>query len=263
MTFEIGLREGSNLVSLPILPDTSAFQLVTESIASRLILAQDDMGKHFVPMQGVEDLQRWSWDEAYRVVVNGPSMLVVAGAEIVPDASPITLEAEVGNWVPFLRKHATHVEEALASVASSLLRVEDGNGSFYEPGNEASTLDSLHAGQGYRVWVAFRSNRLAMVGLGVVVALILVALFADLIAPYDPLQQDLDRVLEGPSGDHWFGTDELGRDVLSRVLFAARVSLHRKARSFTKISRGWRPTMAPGTTPWAEPGTLKVMRRKA
>lgn len=71
----------------------------------------------------------------------------------------------------------------------------------------------------------FLRQRLAIAAAIFLGLLTLAAIFAPWVAPYDPLQQDLDHVLEGPSADHWFGTDELGRDVLSRTLFAARVSL--------------------------------------
>ncbi|XOV82409.1 MAG: ABC transporter permease [bacterium] len=71
----------------------------------------------------------------------------------------------------------------------------------------------------------FRRQTLSLWALGFLMVLTLLAVFAPWVAPYDPLQQNLDRVLEGSSMDHWFGTDELGRDVFSRVLFASRVSL--------------------------------------
>lgn len=67
-----------------------------------------------------------------------------------------------------------------------------------------------------------RSALCAAVFLGLVLLLVAAA---PLIAPSDPLAQDLRAVLESPSGDHWLGTDDLGRDVLSRLLFAGRVSL--------------------------------------
>jgi len=54
---------------------------------------------------------------------------------------------------------------------------------------------------------------------------VLIALFAPLIAPYDPLKTDLTATLLPPSSTHWFGTDELGRDVLSRIVYGARLSL--------------------------------------
>ena len=54
---------------------------------------------------------------------------------------------------------------------------------------------------------------------------LLVALLADLIAPYDPIAQDLTATLQGPSAAHWLGTDNYGRDILSRILHSARVDL--------------------------------------
>ena len=71
----------------------------------------------------------------------------------------------------------------------------------------------------------FRQNRPAMLGLGVVLVWVLIALLAPLIAPYDPIDQDVRQRLQGPSLAHWFGVDGLGRDVLSRVLYGGRVSL--------------------------------------
>ena len=65
---------------------------------------------------------------------------------------------------------------------------------------------------------------LAVIGVVVVLAWIVIAIFAPLIAPSDPLAQDFVQ-LKGPSAQHWLGTDELGRDVLSRVVYGARVSL--------------------------------------
>lgn len=68
-------------------------------------------------------------------------------------------------------------------------------------------------------------NRLAVTGLVVLVGLVLVALLAPFVAPYEINEIDVANRLSPPSGDHWFGTDELGRDVFSRVIIAARVSL--------------------------------------
>jgi len=80
-------------------------------------------------------------------------------------------------------------------------------------------------GQIYRRWLAFKQNPLAVIGLAIVVALLLVAAFAPLIAPHDPLAQTLDRRLLPPSATNWFGTDSLGRDIFSRIVFGARVTL--------------------------------------
>ena len=70
-----------------------------------------------------------------------------------------------------------------------------------------------------------RQSVLARVGFSAALLLFLIALLAPLIAPANPFAQNLPGRLEAPSIAHWMGTDELGRDILSRVLFGARVSL--------------------------------------
>ena len=74
-------------------------------------------------------------------------------------------------------------------------------------------------------WPRLKRNRMAMVGLLVVLLLFIVSLCAPLLTPYDPSAINAWDVLQPPSRNHWFGTDELGRDVLTRVLFGARISL--------------------------------------
>ena len=71
----------------------------------------------------------------------------------------------------------------------------------------------------------FRGQRLAMIALTFLVLMVLVAIFAPWIAPKDPLALTLSRALEGPSGEYWLGTDEVGRDMLSRMVYGTRVSL--------------------------------------
>jgi peptide/nickel transport system permease protein len=68
-------------------------------------------------------------------------------------------------------------------------------------------------------------NRAAMVGGLVVLLLVLVATFAPQLAPHDPLIQDVPHRFQSPSGAHWLGTDELGRDILSRIIVGSRISL--------------------------------------
>lgn len=75
------------------------------------------------------------------------------------------------------------------------------------------------------VWRRFRRNRLAMVGLGFIVLLVLVAIFAPWIAPYSITERTSGSARQSPSLDHLFGTDNIGRDVFSRVVYGARVSL--------------------------------------
>lgn len=68
-------------------------------------------------------------------------------------------------------------------------------------------------------------NLLATSGAAMIVVLVALALFASWIAPQDPAHIDLPARLMGPSAAHWFGTDELGRDILSRIIYGARISM--------------------------------------
>lgn len=91
-----------------------------------------------------------------------------------------------------------------------------------------ATPEITTAGPGSRrqslLRIAARSP-LATVGLLLVALFVIMGLFAPLVAPYDPAQIDLAGRLTPPSAAHWFGTDELGRDILSRIIFGARISM--------------------------------------
>ncbi|ADO44367.1 binding-protein-dependent transport systems inner membrane component (plasmid) [Ketogulonicigenium vulgare Y25] len=70
------------------------------------------------------------------------------------------------------------------------------------------------------------ANPSGMIGLGVLLVIIMAALLAPMIAPYSPFSQNLQARLLPPSAAHWLGTDELGRDVLSRLLYGSRITLY-------------------------------------
>jgi peptide/nickel transport system permease protein len=76
-----------------------------------------------------------------------------------------------------------------------------------------------------RAWRRLKRRKGAMAGLFVVLLFIALAVFAPLVAPYDPTATSFATVRKAPSWAHWFGTDEVGRDVLSRIIFGARASL--------------------------------------
>jgi len=84
---------------------------------------------------------------------------------------------------------------------------------------------NARSGDWMNFWEMFYKNKLALAGCGIVILLFVVSLLAPVIAPYDPGAIDLKNVLAPPSGEHWFGTDQLGRDVLSRMIWGARISL--------------------------------------
>lgn len=80
-----------------------------------------------------------------------------------------------------------------------------------------------------QVWFGlkrFAANRTALAGALYLLALLALALLAPLIAPHDPFEQSLELRLQAPSSLHWFGTDDLGRDILSRILYGARITLY-------------------------------------
>ena len=81
------------------------------------------------------------------------------------------------------------------------------------------------AGAARRWWRRFARNRGAVFGLAVFLAIVLMALFADVLAPYDPVIQGVGPANEGPSWAHWAGTDSFGRDMLSRIVYGARIAL--------------------------------------
>ncbi|MFW6410070.1 MAG: ABC transporter permease [Halanaerobiales bacterium] len=75
------------------------------------------------------------------------------------------------------------------------------------------------------LWKKFSKNKLAVIGLIIVVIEIIIALFAPLLAPFDPAEPSYTNVLSSPGRKNLLGTDDLGRDVLSRVIYGSRVSL--------------------------------------
>lgn len=80
-------------------------------------------------------------------------------------------------------------------------------------------------GQFSMVMKSLKRNKMAMLGLIILIVLVLVAVFADFIAPFRYDKQDLQNAFQHPSSEHIFGTDEFGRDILSRVIYGARISL--------------------------------------
>ena len=78
----------------------------------------------------------------------------------------------------------------------------------------------------YIGWLAFRANPIAMIGLAIILALIGVAILAPWITGSDGLEPNLTNRLQPPSGEHWFGTDELGRDIYDRIIWGSRITLY-------------------------------------
>jgi len=75
------------------------------------------------------------------------------------------------------------------------------------------------------VLLALRRNKFSWIGIGLLSVIVLTAIFAPVLAPYDPIKQNILHRLAPPSAEFWLGTDSYGRDVLSRLLYGARISL--------------------------------------
>ncbi len=75
------------------------------------------------------------------------------------------------------------------------------------------------------VWRSYRRHKPAMIGTTIILIFALAAIFAPYISPWDPVKTNLDAMLQPPSSEHIMGTDELGRDLLTRILYGGRVSL--------------------------------------
>src|SRR3954466_6204778 len=81
------------------------------------------------------------------------------------------------------------------------------------------------AGPWLRAWRRLRRRHAALLGLAIVLGFVVLALCAPWISPYDPIATSWGAIRKAPSAEHWFGTDEIGRDVLSRVVWGTRASL--------------------------------------
>jgi peptide/nickel transport system permease protein len=90
---------------------------------------------------------------------------------------------------------------------------------------DVAVADASEENPWARAWRRLKRRKGAMAGLVVVALFVLVAVFAPLVAPYDPIATSWSAVRKPPSWEHWLGTDEVGRDVLSRIIWGARASL--------------------------------------
>jgi peptide/nickel transport system permease protein len=91
--------------------------------------------------------------------------------------------------------------------------------------SEALALELTEESLGARAWRRLIKRKGAVLGLIIIAAFVAMAVLAPVLAPYDPIQQSWSTIRKPPSQLHWFGTDESGRDLLSRVIFGARASL--------------------------------------
>jgi peptide/nickel transport system permease protein len=95
-----------------------------------------------------------------------------------------------------------------------------------EPESESPTrVTKASRGQFADMWRRFRRNKLSMIGLAVVAVLVVLGIIQPIISPFDPYDQNLLNTLQSPNGDHWFGTDILGRDLFAGMLYGLKLAL--------------------------------------
>jgi len=90
---------------------------------------------------------------------------------------------------------------------------------------DSNTTTNSASGSPYKTLRQLLSDPMGLIGFVIVVTFILIALLAPIIAPYDPIKIDIMSKLQGPSLEHWLGTDQLGRDTLSRLMYGAQIAL--------------------------------------
>ncbi|GAA5344282.1 ABC transporter permease [Planifilum fimeticola] len=90
---------------------------------------------------------------------------------------------------------------------------------------QAVVRPSLPEGETHPVWHKVKNNKLMLAGILIIALILFASLLASVLSPYDPTKIHIAERFQPPSSDHWFGTDEVGRDILTRILHGARLSL--------------------------------------
>lgn len=124
----------------------------------------------------------------------------------------------------FIGAVLTLIGNLLADISYALADPESGCRNRRAPSRH-ETMKKRHEGLLNEFWYRFSRNRLAVAGSLLVLLLFVVSFLAPLLSPYDPGAINLKEVLSPPSKDHLLGTDQLGRDVLSRMIWGSRISL--------------------------------------
>ncbi|MBL8836573.1 MAG: ABC transporter permease [Alphaproteobacteria bacterium] len=85
--------------------------------------------------------------------------------------------------------------------------------------------ESVAALSGARLWAILRQRKAVLLGLAILAAIVLLAVFAPYVTPYEPNRMRISQRMRPPSAQNWFGTDEFGRDIFTRVIYGGRISL--------------------------------------
>lgn len=151
-TQQLSLEQGRNYVSLRVQPEDASLSAIFEGHLDQIYRVRDEKGRVYMPGNGVEQFSTWDPAESYKVYATDPFDVGVTGTPLSLTTAAVPLE-KGGNLVPFLPADPQSVDDALASISETLLRVEGEEGNAYESGGASSSLDSLRAGEGYELYV--------------------------------------------------------------------------------------------------------------
>jgi len=151
-TQQFSFEQGENFVSLRVQPEDAPLSAIFEGHLDQVHRVKDERGRVYMPSNGIEQFTTWEADESYKVYTTSSFDLEVTGSPLSLITATVPLE-KGGNLIPYLPADPQAVDDALASVSSTLVRVGDEAGNVHEPGDALSTLDSLRAGQGYKLYV--------------------------------------------------------------------------------------------------------------
>ena len=148
-TQQISLEQGENFVSLRVQPEDASIDAIFGGYLDQIHRVNDEKGRVYMPAHDIEQFTTWEADKSYKVYASSSFDVEVTGSLI---SASVPLE-KGGNLIPYLLDSPQDVDQALASVSETLIRIEDEEGNAYEPGGSPAALDSLHTGQGYTLYV--------------------------------------------------------------------------------------------------------------
>jgi hypothetical protein len=150
-TQTISVSQGWNLVSLNVQPDDPSLDAIFGDHLEQIYMVKDEAGKIYVPAENINQITAWETDESYLIYAQAGFDLALSGTSLDPASTPVALR-DGWNFIPYLPPAPQSTGQALSSIQESVLRVENRSGSWYEPGESGSTLDSLRPGQGYKLY---------------------------------------------------------------------------------------------------------------
>ena len=153
VTQQLQVREGWNLLSLHVEPASAGVQDIFAGHLDDLLIMQNDDGQAFIPSLGIDEIGTWDHTQGYLLFAWSPFVLEVEGTRVSTDPPPVEL-ASGWSFIPYFPTQAMPVEEALDSLGDKLVTAKQVSGPVYYPQDGVVSLDSLHPGYGYQVFLS-------------------------------------------------------------------------------------------------------------